>query len=86
MVAHFSISQENANNDLKYGYGRSQWKFFIYKESICLEIITWTNYADEKSDVGNGKKNIILRLKESNARMLQCIEKGKFHIRYYFPF
>lgn len=82
----FSISQENANNDLKYGYGRSQWKFFIYKESICLEIITWTNYADEKSDVGNGKKNIILRLKGSNARMLQCIEKGKFHIRYYFPF
>ena len=29
----FSISQENGTNDLKYGYGLSEWKFFRYLSS-----------------------------------------------------
>lgn len=82
----FSISQENGTNDLKYGYGLSEWKFLRYKENICLEIISPTGYTIDHKGAGNGKRNIAIRLREIGGYDLYCEDKDKFHSRFYFPF
>ncbi|MCB1179300.1 MAG: hypothetical protein KDK36_17095 [Leptospiraceae bacterium] len=85
METLFSISQENANNDLKYGKGESEWNFFPDRDYLCLEIKSETTYDFHSSEIGNGKKNIHLRLKELNGYCFQCLEEGKFHARYFVP-
>ncbi|MCB1178715.1 MAG: hypothetical protein KDK36_14115, partial [Leptospiraceae bacterium] len=82
--AIFSIAQENATNDLKYGNGLSEWKFFRSGEFICLEILSNTNYNLEEAGKGRGEENIILRLNEIGGKMENLGNNQKFHVIYYF--
>ena len=81
----FSIAQETANNDLKYGYGLSKWNFFLENNKLNLEIVANSNYKKENESIGNGKKNIPIRLKELNADAKHYEEEGIFHVKYTFP-
>lgn len=82
----FSIAQENGTNDLKYGFGLSEWKFFRFKNNLCLEIKSPSRYIKNETGTGNGKRNIANRLQEIGGRDLYCEDKDKFHSRFYFPF
>lgn len=82
----FSVSQENASNDLKYGVDLSEWKFFRRKKCLCLEILSSTMYPAEQRGSGNGRRNIERRINEIGGYSVYCEESDKFHARFYLPF
>lgn len=81
----FSVSQENATNDLKYGSGLSEWKFFQRKENLCLEMISETDYKFDILRSGNGRRNIENRICEIGGFSVYCEQNEIFHARFYFP-
>lgn len=81
----FSVSQENATNDLRYGSGLSEWRFFLRKQNLCLEMISSTNYTIDHKGSGNGRKNIENRLHEIGGYSMYCDDMKIFHTRFYFP-
>lgn len=81
----FSIATEITTNDLKYGYGSSEWNFRIQDSSLVFEVLSPTSYSFVEQRTGMGTLNIQNRAGALGAQSSVQIRNGYFHIRILLP-
>jgi len=83
-VEIFRISQEIANNDLKYGFGSAHWKIFSFFPEFIFEVKTKSNHS-ESNLRGRGSRNIEERCKNIFATFNQIHSNDDFIIKFSAP-
>jgi hypothetical protein len=74
----FLICKEISTNDLKYGTGISNWKFYEKENNLFLEINSGSNY-DEKKSKGIGMKSLNERAVSLGGEITFSLSEGIFH-------
>ncbi len=59
-----AVTRETATNDLKYGYGPSNWRVSLEGSRLHLEMSSATNYSPEHHGTGRGTEHLIRRVTE----------------------
>jgi signal transduction histidine kinase/DNA-binding response OmpR family regulator len=80
----FRMSQEFANNDLKYGTGTAYWEITEITPSFKLQIKTKTTYS-ESSLKGRGSRNLQERANRLGASFAYSQNNDAFIINFYVP-
>lgn len=65
----FSVVEEIASNDLKYGTGRSDWNFEIDGDTIRLHMRAKTDYNEKEHPKGNGSATIQSRIQAAGGEV-----------------
>ena len=73
------------NNDLKYGYGISHWTLTSQDNKIVFQMLSNTNWNQEKVQVGNGHITILKRVEALRINFSDKIEDGKYFAELKMP-
>lgn len=80
-----NIISELVNNDLKYGYGISHWTLTSQDNKIVFQMLSNTNWNQEKVQVGNGHITILKRVEAFRINFSDKIEDGKYFAELKMP-
>lgn len=79
----FLICREICSNDLKYGSGTSEWKWY-YENGLYLEFKSQTHFQEKK--IGKGTTSIQNRVSFLKGNMYYKIENNLYYCKIFFPF
>lgn len=71
-----NIISELTNNDLKYGFGQSNWNINFELNELYLKLESETKWNNINHEIGKGHKTIRKRLEKINGVMNEKIENG----------
>ncbi|MCE9501272.1 MAG: response regulator [Leptospira sp.] len=77
--ALFAIVSECITNDLRYGHGKSRWRFEMNQKSFCIEHKANTSHT-ESDRPGLGGKIIRKRATEIGARIAASVENTEYRM------
>ena len=88
--AFFSAVQEIANNDLKYGYGMSEWRLSLSstrEKNLRVTICSPTHFPKQTEgfDYGHGTGNIHQRISELGGCLQTEWETSRYRIQVEVP-
>ena len=76
----YAIVKEVSTNDLKYGYGRSEWNFRLQEQKFVLFMRSSSSYQ-EGQKAGLGNNNILARAEKIGADVSSSLQANIFQMR-----
>ncbi|MDX1959383.1 MAG: 7TM diverse intracellular signaling domain-containing protein [Leptospiraceae bacterium] len=77
----YLICKEICTNDLKYGFGESNWNFHLVNNIFSIHLLTNTNY-NENTVKGLGSNNLINRAEKINAKIIINRMENKYELTF----
>ncbi len=82
----YKVAREIINNDLKYGYGKSEWSFKNMDSEILISFSARSTYKTDKIASGFGMRNITAQIGNLGGSFHSYQDKSIYRIAIRIPF